>query len=144
LGFYQVWFWDRHFVKHAGCAYAAAARVSFPRKQEPSVFSWISACAGRTPRGIPKGAWVPAFGGMTLGPPHPASVPLPSGGGSGRLFDGQGRGEFFIPLKGSPVRKRRQARKTPGFRSPPHDGKQERPQKTRRLRFVLLDSEPCA
>jgi len=27
-----------------------------------------------TPRGIPKGAWVPAYAGMTRGPPHPASL----------------------------------------------------------------------
>jgi hypothetical protein len=26
---------------------------------------WTAACAGRTPRGTPKGAWVPAFAGMT-------------------------------------------------------------------------------
>ena len=37
----------------------------------PVVSFWTAACAGMTPRGIPKGAWIPAFAGMTQLPPHP-------------------------------------------------------------------------
>jgi hypothetical protein len=33
---------------------------------------WIPACAGKTPRGTPKEAWIPAYAGITLWPPHPA------------------------------------------------------------------------
>jgi hypothetical protein len=44
---------------------------------------WVPAYAGRRPRGTPKGAWIPAYAGMTpspacsgmtLWPPHPASL----------------------------------------------------------------------
>ena len=54
---------------------------------------WVPAYAGRRPRGIPKGAWVPACAGMTLGSLQPGSASPPPA--SAR----QGRGAR-VPLKG--------------------------------------------
>ena len=57
----------------AGCCVPASVLLGRKRVLGNPASFWTAACAA-VPRGRCKGAWIPAYAGMTLWPPHPASL----------------------------------------------------------------------